>query len=61
MSAMKQLDDVPEKNHPLHLLDLPLDILKDIVKQVSLMSDRTRLLIFCSESRLCPRSSIRMI
>lgn len=61
MSTMKQLDDVPEKSHPLHLLDLPLDILKDIVKQVSLMNDRTRLLMSCSESRLCPRSSIRMI
>lgn len=39
MSTVKQLDGVPRKTHPLHLLDLPLDILKDIVKEVSQMSD----------------------
>lgn len=39
MSTVKQLDGVPRKTHPLHLLDLPLDILKDIVKEVSQMND----------------------
>ncbi|KAI4109806.1 MAG: hypothetical protein LQ339_001590 [Xanthoria mediterranea] len=48
MSTMKQLDDVPEKSHPLHLLDLPLDILKDIVKQVKYSNDLTSLALTCS-------------
>ncbi|KAL9591919.1 MAG: hypothetical protein Q9179_007240 [Wetmoreana sp. 5 TL-2023] len=42
------LKDGSEKNRPLQLLDLPLDILKEIIKEITHTNDLTSLSLTCS-------------
>ncbi|KAL8655221.1 MAG: hypothetical protein Q9226_003136 [Calogaya cf. arnoldii] len=48
MSTAERLDSVPTRTRPLQLLHLPLDLLKDIVKEVKYSNDLTSLALTCS-------------